>query len=174
VPIFIGRGAPFCQKLGHSKAYRFAAPIMFSHAMRWASLVTFLCLTGCGNGFVWDEVLDGPYRLVAVDIDEDMSLCRSVDMSDMRGNCAGDGLPDATVFQAGWSPKYIVVARHPRIEPQPANRSITEFYYIVRQPNEMDPRTRISPIGPLNEIEYQREKERLQLPDFTRVFKHLK
>ena len=70
---------------------------MISHAMRWASLVSLLCLTGCGNGFVWDEVLDGPYRLVAIDISEDMSLCRSVDTS---GTCVGGGLPDATVFQA--------------------------------------------------------------------------
>ena len=70
---------------------------MISHAMRWASLVSLLCLTGCGNGFVWDEVLDGPYRLVAIGISEDMSLCRSVDTS---GTCVGDGLPDATVFQA--------------------------------------------------------------------------
>jgi hypothetical protein len=144
---------------------------MISHAMRWASLVSLLCLTGCGNGFVWDEVLDGPYRLVAIDISEDMSLCRSVDTS---GTCVGDGLPDATVFQAGWSSKYIVIARHPRAWPRQADRSITEFYYIVRQPNEMDPRTRVLAIGPLNELEYQREKERLQLPDFSRVFKYLK
>jgi hypothetical protein len=88
----------------------FWSPSMIPHAVRWVSLITLLCLTGCGNGFVWDEVLDGPYRLVAVDIDEDMSLCRSVDMSDMSGNCAGDGLPGETVFQAGSSPKYIVSA----------------------------------------------------------------
>jgi hypothetical protein len=149
VPIFIGRGAPFRYK---------TAPSMISHAMRRASLASLLCLTGCGNGFVWDEVLDGPYRLVAI----------------TSGSCVGDGLPDATVFQAGWSSKYIVIARHPRIWPRQADRSITEFYYIVRQPNEMDPRTRVSAIGPLNEFEYQREKERLQLPDFSRVFKDLK
>jgi hypothetical protein len=144
---------------------------MISNAVRWVSLAGFLCLAGCGYGFVHDEVLDAPYRLVAIDISEDMSLCRSIDTN---GGCVCDGLPDATVFQAGWNSKYIVVARHPRIWPQPPNRTISEFYYIVRQPNEMNPLTRVSMIGPLNELEYQREKEKLQLPDFSRVFNDLK
>jgi hypothetical protein len=130
-----------------------------------------LCLAGCGNGFVHDEVLDGPYRLVAIDIPEDMSLCRS---TDTKGGCVGDGLPDATVFQAGWNSKYIVVARHPRIWPQRPDRTISEFYYIVRQANEADFLKRVPVIGPLNEFEYQQEKEKLQLPNFSRVFNDLK
>jgi hypothetical protein len=144
---------------------------MISNAVRWVSLASFLCLAGCGYGFVHDEVLDAPYRLVAIDASEDMSLCRSIDT---QGGCVGDGLPDATVFQAGWNSKYIVVARHPRIWPQRSDRTISEFYYVVRQPNEMDPLTRVSVIGPLNAFEYQREKEKLQLPDFSRVFNDLK
>jgi hypothetical protein len=34
--------------------------------------------------------------------------------------------------------------------------------------------TRVSVIGPLNERDYQQEKRRLQLPEFSRVFDHLK
>lgn len=118
-----------------------------------------------------DEALDGPYRLVAIDISEDMSLCRSFETN---GDCVGDGLPEPTVFQAGWNSKYIVVARHPRIRSERPNRAITEFYYVVRQPNEASPSTRIKAIGPFNESEYRREKERLQLPDFSKVFDDLK
>ena len=138
--------------------------------MRWATLAGLLCVAGC-LGFVHDEVLVGPYRLVAVDVSEDMSLCRSLGTD---GHCVGDGLPEPTIFQAGWNAEYIVLARHPRRWPEAANRSITEFYYIVHQANDWDVLTRVSLIGPLNELEYEQHKKRLQLPEFSRVFRDLK
>jgi len=142
---------------------------MFKPALRWASLSILLCVAGCG--FVHDEVLDGPYRLAAVDISEDMMLCRS---TGTEGICAGDGLPEPTIFQAGSDPRYIVLARHPRRWPERPDRSVTEFYYIARQANESDIRTRVSVSGPFNESEYLLEKKRLQLPEFSRVFGGLK
>lgn len=142
---------------------------MISSTRRWASLVILLCVAGCG--FVRDEVLDGPYRLVAVDIPEDMSLCRSIGT---EGDCVGDGLPGPTLFQAGSNSQYIVLARHPRRGQERPNRSISEFYYFSRQANEWDARTRISVSGPFNESEYLLEKKRLQLPEFSRVFVDLK
>jgi hypothetical protein len=78
------------------------------------------------------------------------------------------------VFQAGWNAKYIVVARHPRRWPDRPNRSITEFYYIVRQPDERDAARPVPVVGPLSEVEYQEEKRKLQLPEFGRVFRDLK
>jgi hypothetical protein len=142
---------------------------MTSHALRWASLAILLCLAGCG--FVRDEVLDGPYRLVAVDIPEDMALCRSIGT---EGDCVGDGLPGPTLFQAGSNSQYIVFARHPRQREEASNRSVSEFSYISRQANERDVRTPVSVSGPFNEFEYQQEKRRLQLPEFNRVFADLK
>jgi hypothetical protein len=140
------------------------------HVLRWSSLVGVLFLTGCG--FVHDEVLAGPYRLVAIDISEDMSLCRSFDT---EGDCSGDGLPEPTLFEAGADSRYIVFARHPRRSfEKPADRSVTEFYYIHRQADESDARKRVSVTGPFNELEYQQEKQRLQLPEFSRVFADLK
>jgi hypothetical protein len=124
-------------------------------------------VAGCDFGFVRDVPLDGPYRLVAVDVPEDMLLCRSVGT---KGDCLGDGLPGATVFQAGWNTEYVVVARHPRRWPEAPNRSISEFYYIVRQANEWDAVSPVSVNGPFNELEYQQEKRRLQLPEFSKVF----
>jgi hypothetical protein len=142
---------------------------MASRVKLWAGLAIALCVAGCG--FVRDEVLDGPYRLVAVDISEDMSLCRSVGRD---GDCVGDGLPGPTVFQAGWNSQYIVVARHPRHGKKAADRSVTEFYYVARQANDGDPRTAVSVRGPFNESDYLQEKTRLQLPEFSKVFADLK
>jgi hypothetical protein len=133
------------------------------------AMSSLLFVAGCG--FVRDEVVDGPYRLVAVDVPEDMALCRSVGNG---GVCSGDGLPGPTVFQAGANSQYIVFARHPCQWPKAPNRSITEFYYILRQANEWDATKPVSVIGPFNELEYQQEKGRLQLPEFSRVFSDLK
>jgi len=132
------------------------------------AMLSLLCVAGCG--FVHDEVLDGPYRLVAVDISDQMMLCRSVGKT---GDCS-EGLRGPTVFQAGSNSQYIVFARHPCQWPEAPNRSITEFYYILRQANEWDATKPVSVIGPFNELEYQQEKRRLQLPEFSRVFSNLK
>jgi hypothetical protein len=76
--------------------------------------------------------------------------------------------------QAGWNPQYIVVARHPRRDEKAADRSVTEFYYVVRHANEGDARTPVSVRGPFNEFDYLQEKTRLQLPEFSKVFADLK
>ncbi|WP_156434905.1 hypothetical protein [Bradyrhizobium lablabi] len=118
-----------------------------------------------------DEVLDGPYRLVAIDVREDMSLCRSMGA---EGDCSGDGLPKPTVFQAGANSQYVVLARHPWRGNGAPDRSVTEFYYIVRQADERNIRKRVPVMGPFTELEYQQEKNRLQLPEFSKVFRDLK
>ncbi len=101
-----------------------------------------------------------------------MFLCRSTGTT---GDCDGTGLPEPTIFQAGANSQYIVLARHPRRKwNEPPDRSVTEFYYIVRQADERDARKRVPVTGPFNELEYQQEKRRLQLPEFTKVFADLK
>lgn len=100
-----------------------------------------------------------------------MSLCRS---NGTRGDCVGDGLPEPTVFQAGANDHYIVFARHPYKWGERPDRAVTEFYYIERKPNEWDVAVRVSVSGPFNESEYQEEKRRLQLPEFSKVFADLK
>jgi hypothetical protein len=142
---------------------------MISQVLRWATLGSLLCLAGCG--FVADEVLDGPYRLVAVDIRADMSLCRSIGAD---GSCSGDGLPGPTVFQAGANSQYIVLARHPSPRNGIPDRSITEFYYILRQADERNALKSVSVMGRFSELEYQQKKRRLQLPEFSKVFADLK
>jgi hypothetical protein len=137
-----------------------------------ASLALSGSVAGCGTGFLRDVALDGPYRLVAVDHPEDMLLCRSVGT---EGDCLGDGLAGgATVFQAGANAKFIVVARHPRRWPEAADRSISEFYYVIRSASEPDPLAPLTVVGPMNKLEYDKESERLGLPDFTKIFEDLK
>jgi hypothetical protein len=139
-----------------------------------ALIVTLLALVACSpfSGFVQDDTLDGPYRLVAVDTDEDMALCRSPPgVSD----CMGDGFPGPTVFAAGANARYIVIARHPREWPSPPDRSVTQYYYLVRTPDEATKGLPSGNVrGPFTQAQFTEQQQRLALPDFSRVFERLK
>jgi hypothetical protein len=110
-------------------------------------------------GFVHDEVLVGPYRLVAVDIDRDMAICWSLP----GGGCVGDGLPGPTVFAAGFNDDYLVAAAYP-----------DRYYYVVRSPGDSRFPTEDEIVGPLTPAQFEQEKQRLNLPEFSRVFENLK
>lgn len=119
---------------------------------------------------VYDEILDGPYRLTATDVDEDMSICWSIP----DGGCVGDGLPGPTVFAAGYNKSYLVAAMHPRKFPDAPDRSVTQYYYVVRSPDEAQKLPYGGIKGPFDEAAYNAEKTRLHLPEFTRVFENLR
>jgi len=55
-----------------------------------------------------------------------------------------------------------------------SDRSISEFYYIVRQASEWNVITRASVIGPFNELEYQQEKRKTATSEFSKVFGDLR
>jgi hypothetical protein len=113
---------------------------------------------------VHDELISEPYRLVAVDVLEDMSVCRTY-----QNACVGDGLPGPAVFQAGWNTKYIVAARYPhyphRIDPQ--------YFYIERTETEKDATTHVNVVGPFNADEFARKKLLLGQPEFTTRIRRL-
>jgi hypothetical protein len=137
-------------------------------------VLVLLSLVACSpfSGFVHDETLERPYRLVAVDADEDMGLCRS---PEGVTDCFGDGLPGPTVFAAGADARYVVIARHPREWPAPPDRSVSEFYYLIRTPDEAArglPQQNVR--GPFTEAQFGEHKRRLRLPEFSTVFDHLK
>ena len=138
--------------------------------LRFAFIAFAMSTAACGNGFVHDEKLTGPYHLVAVDEMGQMSLCRELD----DGNCAGDGLPDETVFAAGADQRFVTLARHPRKWPDPADRSTTEYYYLIRTSTEARGLPPENVKGPLTQQQFELEKRRLGLPDFSRVFNELK
>ena len=53
--------------------YKLRLERMIWRTIRSMSLAVLLCLAGC-FGFLRDKVLDEPYRLVAIDLPEDMML----------------------------------------------------------------------------------------------------
>jgi len=128
----------------------------------------FACLLSACGGFVHDEQLDRSYRLVAVDTSDDMIVCRRFTGAD----CVGDELPGPTVFAAGANPNYVVIARHPRGE-QGTDKSVTEYYYVKRPPEDVPLRAE-NVVGPLTLAAFQADQQRLGLPRFTRTLSDLK
>ena len=146
-------------------------PARAASVQRALALSATLMLAGCLPfwSFVHAERLDGPYRLVAVDTMEQMVICRS--SPDGGGDCIGDGLPSETVFAAGANQRYLVAARH--APDDPFRRA--EFYYVIRTPDEAErgvPRSNV--VGPLTELEFDRARARLGLPEFSRTFDELR
>jgi hypothetical protein len=124
------------------------------------------------SGFVHDETLVGPYRLVAVDSDDQMMICWTV--PNTHGDCLGDDLPANTVYAAGFDKRYVVAAGHPPVFGKPRDKSVTYYYYVVRSPDEWNkfPYGRIK--GPLNKAQFETDKAALHLPEFSRVFDDLR
>ena len=120
-----------------------------------------ICLVGCG--FVHDEHLIGPYRLVAVDSFADMGICYEL----ASGDCAGR--ITETVFAAGWDTRYVVAKRHPQ-----DNRAKTDYFIleIARDSQLADPRDSVT--GPLTAAEFAEKRALLKLPEFTRTIESLK
>jgi len=123
-------------------------------------LIATVLLSGCG--FVHDERLTGPYRLIAVDTLVQMGVSYGLP----GGNVVGR-IPE-TVFSVGWNSRYLVAKQHPKDD-----RSITHFYYLdmSRDSTYADPS--ISVTGPLSESEFLRKRGELALPEFTRTIKSL-
>ena len=113
-------------------------------------------LSGCFAFSAYDKKIDGPYRLVAIDTMDQMSVSYDV------GDGGSIGRIDATVFTAGWNKDFIVAKRHPA-----KNRTITEYYYLTRSSDSKyaDPSTSVT--GPLSETDFNAKKKLLGLPEFT-------
>jgi hypothetical protein len=130
------------------------------NSIRITVLLAFSAML-CGCGFVHDEQLTGNYRLIAVDVLEQMGVDRSLD-----GGVAV-GRINETVF-AVWDQRYIVAKQHPR-----NNRTVTNYYYLemAKDSSNADPGASVT--GPLTEAEFNQRKTELKLPEFTRTFREL-
>lgn len=120
------------------------------------------------NGFAHDEHLVGPYRLVAVDVDEQMTVCRDVGRGGGGGGDGAEGVIGETVFAVGWDGRYLVAKQHPRND-----RQVTKFFYIELA-RDGQPKGAVVVTGPLSEGEFTAEKAELGLPEFTRVIESVK
>jgi hypothetical protein len=134
-----------------------------------AVCVVLACgLTGCD--VVHDEHLDGTYRLVAIDTIESMSVCRRL----KDAWCVGDEMPGPTVFAAGASARYVVIARHPNEQGRADfDRSVTEYYNVVRPPESAYLKD-TDVVGPMDGQAFAAARARLGLPGFSRVIDELK
>ena len=143
-------------------------------------MVALLALTGCfAFDTVYDRTLVGPYRLLAIDDMESMSIVW--DIPDGGGDTVGDGLPGPTVFAAGYDDRFVVAAVHPPLCARFANgcsehgmnRSATEYWYVIRQADEQQHHPRRGIRGPFTEARFEAEKVRLHLPEFSIRFPEL-
>jgi hypothetical protein len=120
------------------------------------TLMSALLISGCG--FVHDEHITGPYRLIAVDIDEQMSI--SYDL----GGGSAVGRINETVFAFGHDKRFIVAKQHPN-----GDKSITNYFYLdmIKDSKYAEPSDSVT--GPLTKTEFEGEAKRLNLPKFTRT-----
>ena len=125
-----------------------------------ACVLSAVVLSGCG--FVHDETIVGPYRLVAIDVEEEMDVCYSI-----KDGCIGR-IP-ATVFATGFNHEYIVAARHPN-----RDRSKVEYFYLIRSLDGelVDPSLTVK--GPFDAAGYQAEQIKLGLPAISKEIGGLK
>jgi len=105
-------------------------------------------------GFVHDQKIDGPYRLVAIDVEEQMDVCYS-----MQDACVGR--IGETVFSVGHDASYIVAARHPS-----NNRKVTEYFYLIRSMDGPIADPSASVRGPFDLDKFEAERAQLRLPPF--------
>ena len=120
------------------------------------------CLFIAGCGFVHDEGIIGAYRLIAVDMDEQMGICYDL------GDGGAVGRINETVFSYGFDHRYIVARQHPNND-----RSITYYYYLDMTKDSKYADRSDSVTGPLNEADFALASRQLSLPPFSRTLKHL-
>lgn len=136
--------------------------------MKKISILTFTLLltqlVGCWQTVVFDEKITGPYRLSAIDITEEMSVCYELEEED---TCIGR-IPE-TVFSVGWNENFIVAKQHPA-----GNKSVTNYFILDRKKDAkyVDPSVTVT--GPMSEPEYKKKTTLMSLPEFTRTFDDLR
>jgi hypothetical protein len=131
---------------------------MFGNNMKqlFAYSLCVLALGGCNLGFSHDEKIDGPYRLIAVDTKDQLSVCYELPSGDSIGR-----IPE-TVVAVGHNDEYIVAQR------QLLSSGSIEYYYLIRKEDSVHADPAKSVRGPFTSEEFKAEKSSLNLPEFTR------
>jgi predicted small lipoprotein YifL len=122
-------------------------------------------LAGCGSG----GPIDGPYRHDITDVVEDANVCFELKEQD----CVERVGP--AVFAVGSNDAFVVAARHPAAAGGATiDRSRTEYFYIVRALDgpRKDPADAVR--GPFSQAQFEEQRARMALPDFSREISSLK
>ncbi len=137
--------------------------LILNTLLRVFAICIALVLPVAGCGFVHDEMITGPYRLVAIDNSEQMSVCYTLKKCDCIGRIS------ETVFSVGWNDRFIVAKQHPS-----NNRSITNYFILemARDSQLADPSASVT--GPLSAAAFEKKVASLGLPSFTKTIGALK
>lgn len=119
------------------------------------SALSLVLLTACG-GFVHDERIDGPYRLVAIDTPSDMHVC--YDMG--HGDC--HGRTPSTVTGYGFNDRWITATV------QRNSGSQAEYYFIDRLADRRGLNAADITQGPLTREEFDVRAREIGLPAISR------
>ena len=163
-----GFDAAFSHSLRPLRTSIAAATVRGTMRIALPCLIMLAALAGCG-GSDHDQQLSGSYRLVAIDLRENMIVCRRI----AGAYCVGDKLPGPSVFAAGANKRYVTIARHPMAIGSASDRRVTEYYYVIRHRDD-EALHDGDLIGPLNEAQFAAAQARLQLPTFSRDFDDLR
>ena len=129
-----------------------------------SSGIAALSLLLCGCGDAIHEHLTGPYILIAIDVDEQVSVSRD------EGNGTSIGRIGPVVTDVGWNTNYIVAAVRP--EKKPGTPPSYYFLDVAKDSGTGDQYQAVT--GPLTKDEFEKSKQKLGLPEFTRHFPKLR
>lgn len=123
------------------------------------NFLLLILLVGC-QVFVSDRKIVDKYWLITIDTKADLSLSYQLENGDFIGIINGG------VFAIGNNAEYIIVKQHPyKFGPEPINKSITNYYIVPIDRNISQYKVEKNLIGPLNEIEFEKQKEKLMIPN---------
>lgn len=133
------------------------------------SVFAFLCgtsLSACSS----EAKGVGPFYLMTPEREIDTALFRCFKEDGEIVGCEQGHFPGPLVFALGGNSDYIVFARHPKIDNDTVS-SETEYFFFRRMEREAGGMgvTQESIVGPLNKEEFNSQKARLELPEFSIV-----
>ncbi len=135
------------------------ASIMYLLKLLAIVSISLFSISGCG--FVYDETITGPYRLVAVDDSSQISVCYTLNE---EGDCI-DRIPK-TVFSIGWNDRFIVAKQY-----SSDNKSVTNYFILDMMRDNLFADPEMSVMGPLSVTEFKEKTLLLGLPAFTKDIK---
>jgi hypothetical protein len=136
---------------------------MNSRAIYCGIAAVSLLLSGCGDAI--HERLTGPYILIAIDVDEQLSVSRD------EGHGISIGRIGPVVTDVGWNTNYIVAAVRPEKRPG----TPPSFYFLDIAKDAVDTGDQYQAVtGPLSKDEFEKAKQKLGLPEFSRHFPSLR
>ncbi len=119
-------------------------------------------LAACGAFDSGVEWRGGPYALLWMDTDENVSLVREYEHDGWLGRV------DETVFGVGWDGRYVVAKQHPG-----GNKKITNYFIIDSRLDSPTASEEQVVTGPLSQEEFRKKSEQLKLPEFSRTLASL-